>query len=646
MKNEYLSLLAEQYPTAALAAAEIVRLEAELHLPKPTEHFLSDIHGEHEPFLHMLKNGSGVIGAKIAAEFSKTMSEADMRALLALICYPRQKLEHIKQITENLDDWYKITLFRLCILCRTVASKYTREAVEKALSACGMGEILGELIYSADDLSGDKELYYRAAADSIIRMSRADDVICALAGLISRLAIGRLHILGDIFDRGPRADIILDRLLDYHSVDLQWGNHDIVWMGAASGSLACIANTITTSTKYCNFACLEDGYGINMRPLTVFALETYADDPCECFIPKNPNRVDLSEHDVLYWAKIHKAIAIIQFKLEGQLLASHPEYGMQNHLLLDKIDFDRGTVTADGKCYTLRDRNFPTVDPSDPYRLTDGEQALIDGLAQSFLRSEKLQRHVDFLFDRGSMYRVFNGNLLYHGCIPMNADGSFYETELGGKRVSGRALLDMCESLARDARRGRGGASPDFMWYLWCGIHSPLYGKNKMTSFERYFIAEKEAWEEIKDPYYSLIGEKDCCEKILAEFGLSGEFTHIINGHVPVIIKKGESPIKAGGKLLVIDGGLSRAYQPQTGIAGYTLIFNSHGLYLSEHSPFMPASEAIRTDSDIHSTLSVVETARKRLLVKDTDRGGRILSKIHALEELVDAYRSGAIKIP
>ena len=644
MTNDYLALLSEQYPSIAQAAAEIVRLEAKLSLPKPTEHFLSDIHGEYEPFLHMLKNASGVIGAKISLVFSKTMSEADMRALATLIYYPRQKLEHVKETTENLGDWYKITLFRLCLLCRTVASKYTRSAVERALSASEFGSILDELIYSADERSEDKELYYRAAVDSIIRLSQADEVITALAGLIQRLAIGRLHILGDIFDRGPRADIILDRLLGYHSVDLQWGNHDIVWMGAASGSLACIANTITTSTKYCNFACLEDGYGINMRPLTVFALETYADDPCTCFIPKNPNRVDLSEHDVLYWAKIHKAIAIIQFKLEGQLLRAHPEFGMQNHLLLDKIDYTDGTVTADGKRYKMRDMNFPTVDPADPYRLTDDEQALMDGLAESFLHSEKLQRHIAFLFDCGSMYRVYNGNLLYHGCIPMNPDGSFYEAALGGERVSGRALLDMCELMVRAARSGDGDA--DFMWYLWCGIRSPLYGKNKMTSFERYFIDDAAAWEEIKDPYYRFIEQREYCEKILHEFGLFGEFTHIINGHVPVSIKKGESPIKAGGKLLVIDGGLSRAYQPKTGIAGYTLIFNSHGLHLSEHSPFMPASEAIRTDGDIHSTLSVVELAKKRMLVRDTDNGRMIADKIRALGELVDAYRSGAIKIP
>lgn len=651
MNCEYLTLLSESYPTIRSACAEIIKLRAEQQLPKLTEHFLSDIHGEYESFLHILKNASGVIKDKITAVFSKTMSEADRRTLATLIYYPEQKLEHIKRTTENINDWYKITLYRLIEICRIVASKYTRAAVLRALPD-DYGDLIDELIHQNSDYYSDKELYYSSTIDNIIELDQADAVIVAMSELIQRLAIGRLHIIGDIFDRGPRADIILDRLMNYHNVDIQWGNHDISWMGAAAGSLACIANTITMSTKYCNFDCIEDGYGINMRPLTVFALETYADDPCECFIPRNPNRISITQHDVNYWAKIHKAIAIIQFKLEGQLLAAHPEFGMQNHLLLDKVDFERGTITIDGKTYPMRDTNFPTVDPADPYRLTDAEAELMAGLKTSFLHSEKLQQHIKFLFRRGNMYLVCNGNLLYHGCIPMEENADFSEVEIAGRRVRGQALLDLCEQIARSGYFGAHGSAEkrygeDFMWYLWCGSRSPLYGKNKMTSFERYFIGDESTWEEIKNPYYRHVESADICMKILAEFGLDGaEFSHIVNGHVPVSIKKGESPIKAGGKLLVIDGGLSRAYQPQTGIAGYTLLFNSHGLLLSEHSAFTSVQDAVVNDGDIHSTLTTVELAPKRILVSQTDIGKKTEEKISALKELVRAYQNGTVKAP
>lgn len=651
MTNEYLTLLAEHYPTIRSACAQIIKLRSEQLLPKPTEHFLSDIHGEYESFLHILKNASGVIKDKITTVFSKTMSEADRRTLATLIYYPEQKLEHIKRSVENIDDWYKITLYHLIEICRVVASKYTRADVLRALPA-DYGDLIDELINQNSDYSSDKELYYSSTVDNIIELDQADAVIVAMSELIQRLAIGRLHIIGDIFDRGPRADIILDRLMSYHNVDIQWGNHDIVWMGAAAGSLACIANTIAVSTKYCNFDCIEDGYGINTRPLTVFALETYGTDPCECFIPRNPNRINITQHDVNYWAKIHKAIAVIQFKLEAQLLAAHPEFGMQNHLLLDKVDFAAGTVTIDGVTYPMRDRNFPTVDPDDPYRLTEAEAALMEGLKTSFLHSEKLQNHIKFLFRRGNMYLVCNGNLLYHGCIPMEEDTSFTEVELCGKHTSGRAYLDLCEQLARSGYFGAAGSAEkrygeDFMWYLWCGSRSPLYGKNKMTSFERYFIEDSSTHTEIKNPYYRHIANPAVCDKILTEFGLGdGEFSHIVNGHVPVSIKKGESPIKAGGKLLVIDGGLSRAYQPHTGIAGYTLLFNSHGLLLSEHSPFTSVQDAVANDGDIHSTLTTVELAPERVLVAKTDIGRKTEEKINALKELVKAYQSGTIKAP
>ncbi|MBS7299100.1 MAG: fructose-1,6-bisphosphatase [Eubacteriales bacterium] len=649
MTTEYLSLLSEQYPTIASACAEIIKLQSTQQLPKLTEHFLSDIHGEYESFLHILRNASGVIKDKISSVFAKTMSESDRRTLATLIYYPEQKLEHIKATVTDLDDWYKITLYQLIEICRIVATKYTRADVRRALPD-DYGDIIDELIHEDVAYDDDKSLYYASTIDNIIKLGQADSVIVAMSALIQRLAIGRLHIIGDIFDRGPRADIILDKLMSYHSVDIQWGNHDILWMGAAAGNLACIANTITTSTKYCNFDCIEDGYGINMRPLTVFALETYANDPCECFIPRNPNGVNVSQHDVNYWAKIHKAIAIIQFKLEGQILAAHPEFEMENHLLLDKIDFEKGTVRINDKDYPMLDTNLPTVDPESPYTLTAEEAELMEGLRVSFLHSEKLQKHIRFLFRRGSMYLSYNGNLLYHGCIPMNSDASFAKLTLLGENVSGKMLLDKCEEIARKGYFSKEGSFErtyglDFMWYLWCGVKSPLYGKSKMTSFERYFLDDKETHIEVKNPYYTHITSREICEKILAEFGLKNrEFSHIINGHVPVNIKKGESPIKAGGKLLVIDGGLSKAYQPHTGIAGYTLLFNSHGLLLSEHSAFTSVPDAVVNDEDIHSTLTVVEMARERLLVADTDKGVETAKKIDALGQLVKAYRAGTIK--
>lgn len=645
---DYLKLLAEQYPTMQAACTEIIKLSAVQKLPKLTEHFLSDIHGEHESFLHILKNASGVIKDKIKNIYGRTLSKHDRMVLATLIYYPEQKLELIKSTTENIDDWYKITLNHLIDICRVIASKYTRANIRKALPD-DFGDIIDELIHSNTDICENKDEYYNQIIYSIIELGQADAFIVAISNLIQRLAIGKLHIIGDIFDRGPRADIILDRLLTYHSVDVQWGNHDISWMGAAAGNLACIANVLSISTKYTNFDCLEDGYGINLRPLTIFALETYADDPCECFIPRNPNKVTITSHDREFWAKVHKAIAVIQFKLEGQIILRHPEYKMDSHLMLGKVNYKDGTVSVDGKTYPLRDTNFPTVDPENPYELTEEEKVLMQSLKTSFKNSEKLQQHVRFLYAKGSMYKCCNGNLLYHGCIPMNGDASFAAVEVEGERVSGRALLDRAELIARNGYFSKDSAEKrageDFLWFLWCGSSSPLYGKNKMTSFERYFIEDENTWTEIKDPYYKLISNPDVCKKILAEFGLDPEgFSHIINGHVPVKIKKGENPVKADGKLLVIDGGLSKAYQEQTGIAGYTLLFNSHGLLLSAHDSFESVDMAIRNELDIHSTLDIVDTAPKRILVSGTDDGRAAAEKIDALNALAKAYRQGVIK--
>ena len=646
---DYLTLLSQQYPTVKAASTEIIRLQSRQKLPKLTEHFMSDIHGEYESFLHILKNASGVIKDKITQIYGRTLSERDRQVLATLIYYPEQKLEYIKDEVDDINDWYKITLYRLIEICRVVASKYTRAKIREFLPEA-FGSTIDELIHANTDYGSDKESYYNESISTIVELGQADDFIVEISTLIQTLAIGRLHIIGDIFDRGPRADIILDTLTKYHSVDIQWGNHDVQWMGAAAGSLACIANVLAISTKYSNFDCLEDGYGINMRPLTVFALETYADDPCECFIPRNPNMVYISQHDENFWAKVHKAISVIQFKLEGQIIKRHPEFNMDNHLMLDKINYENGTIMLEGKEYKLKDTNFPTINPENPFELTDAEKELMNLLRSSFLRSEKLQNHVKFLYEKGSIYLTFNNNLLYHGCIPMNSDGTFTEVTLFGETVSGKSLMDKAEQLARDGYFAKNGSEEkeygkDFLWFLWCGCYSPVYGKNKMTSFERYFIDDESTWVEIKDEYYHLIEKPSVCNKILCEFGIDpNNFSHIINGHVPVKIKKGESPIKSNGKLLVIDGGLSKAYQSTTGIAGYTLIFNSHGLLLSAHDAFESIESAIKEEKDIHSTLDVVELAPNRLLVEDTDAGKSLSKKITDLKALVDAYLKGKIK--
>lgn len=647
--TEYLKLLAEQYPDIKSACTEIIRLQSLLKLPKLTEHFMSDIHGEYESFLHILKNASGVIKYKIKTIYGRTLSEADRQTLCTLIYYPEQKLDDIKHTVTDIDDWYKITLYRLIEICRLFSEKYTRAAVRKLLPK-SFGGTIDELVHAPTDYGTDKEEYYNESIRCIIELGQADDFIVDIAELIQKLAIGRLHIIGDIFDRGPRADIILDTLMNYHSVDIQWGNHDVQWMGAAAGSFACIANVLSVSTKYANFDCLEDGYGINMRPLTVFAMEIYKDDPCDCFKLRNPNHVRLSQHDGDLWAKMHKAISVIQFKLECQIIKNHPEFMMENHLMLDKVDFNNYTITIDGKKYTLKDKNFPTINPDSPFELTAYEKSLMESLRSSFLHSEKLQAHVKFLYSKGSMYLCYNNNLLYHGCIPMTENGDFREVILKGVRVSGKSLLDKAEQIAREGYFGKKGTpeksyGEDFLWFLWCGSFSPVYGKNKMTAFERYFIDDESTWTEIKDPYYKLSDKPEICQKILNEFGIDyNDFSHIINGHVPVKIKKGESPVKADGKLLVIDGGLSKAYQPVTGIAGYTLLFNSHGLLLSEHGSFESIEKAIKEETDIYSSLDEIADAPKRILVEDTDAGKIWKTKIRSLRALVEAYQKGLLR--
>ncbi len=645
--RKFLELLSRQYPTIQAASTEIINLRAILNLPKGTEHFLSDIHGEYEPFLHILKNASGVIKNKVDAIFGNTITEEERRRLATLIYYPEEKLALLKRQGGASADWYRITLHRLMEVCQVVASKYTRSKVRKALPP-DFEYIIDELLHS-NGSDHNKDLYYEQIIRTIIEIDRADAFIVAIANLIQRLVIDHLHIIGDLFDRGPGAHIIMDHLCAYHSVDIQWGNHDMLWMGAAAGQEACIANVLTNCLKYGNFDTLEEGYGINIRPLATFALETYGDDPCLCFQPKNPTQRNITDHDRAMAARIHKAIAVIQFKLEGQVILRHPEYNMDDRLLLRRVDFANGRVELDGQSYPMRDTHFPTIDPADPLALTAEEAQLVEKLRLSFMHSEKLQHHVRFLFQHGSMYLVCNGNLLYHGCIPMEEDGSFSAVSLGGRQVSGRAYLDEADRLVRSGFFGRAesperAAGADFMWYLWCGPKSPLSGKNRITTFERYFVADPAAWEEHKDPYYRVSYTREGAEAILREFGLTLARSKIINGHMPVKIRKGESPVKAGGRLLVIDGGLSRAYQPVTGIAGYTLTFNSREISLAEHLAFDSVQRAVADDEDMHSSTRVVEKLENRLMIRDTDVGRSLAGNINDLEMLLDAYRAGIIK--
>ena len=643
---KYLQLLAQQFPTIQAASTEIINLSAKLHLPKGTEHFISDIHGEVEAFIHVLKNSSGSIKRKIDEMFGNSLPERERRDLATLIYYPRRKLPLLLESVDDKNEWYRLTLFRLIKVCRVVSSKYARSAIRAALPD-NFADVIEELLHQQESID-NRQAYYESIIDTIIDIGQARAFIVALAELIQRLAIDRLHVIGDVYDRGPGAHIIMDKLMEHPSVDIQWGNHDIVWMGAAAGSEACIANVIRISLRYANMETLENGYAISMLPLASFAMDAYRDDPCDLFRPKETPYEEFTENELLVMARMHKAITIIQFKLEAQIIQRRPHYEMTDRLLLDKIDYAQEIIHLNGRPYPLLDTHFPTIDPADPYALTTGEKNLVKRLRLSFTHSEKLQKHARFLFSRGSMYLVHNGNLLYHGCIALNEDSSFMALKLRGQEYAGKTYMDRVERLAR---QGFFASDPtqkqygmDAMWYLWSGGRSPLYGKDKMATFERYFIADKATHRENKNPYYNLRDKDETARKILVEFGLDPDTAHIINGHVPVEVRRGESPIKAGGRLLVIDGGFSQAYQAKTGIAGYTLIYNSYGLLLASHDPFESTQKAIEEGIDIHSKTTILERKQARIFVKNTDWGQELQKRIDELKRLLGAYQAGLIK--
>lgn len=644
----YLQLLARCFPTIADASTEIINLEAILNLPKGTEHFLSDLHGEDQAFDHVLRNASGAVKRKVNEIFSNTLRDQEKKDLCTLIYYPEEKLELVREKERDLDDWYRVTLNQLVRVCRNVSSKYTRSKVRKALPK-EFSYIIQELLHEST-VEPNKSAYVDQIIRTIISTGRADDFIIALANLIQRLTIDLLHVIGDIYDRGPGAHLIMDILCDYHNFDIQWGNHDLLWMGAAAGNRACVANVIRMCLRFGNMATLEDGYGINLLPLATFAMEIYGDDPCTLFLPQTKfadNGMDEKTEHLL--AQMHKAMTILQFKLEGEIIRRRPEFGMDDRLLLNHLDLRQGTVEVEGKAYPLADTHFPTVDPADPYRLTEGERELIEKISHSFECSEKLKKHMRCFFRHGSMYQVCNSNLLFHASIPMNVDGSFKQVRILDQEYAGKALLDKVDQLVREAYFKTGepeelSFASDYLWYLWCGPDSPLFDKSKMATFERAFIADAETHKEEKGAYYALRTEEEICDKILDEFDVVGEHRHIINGHVPVRSVKGENPIKANGKMLVIDGGFSRPYHSQTGIAGYTLVYHSRGFQLVQHEPFESRAKAIEEGLDIKSTLIMVELSAHRQMVKDTDQGAELRSQIKELEKLLYAYRNGSIK--
>ena len=645
-KQAYLELLAQQYSTIRAASTEIINLVARLQLPKGTEHFVSDIHGEYEAFQHVLKTGSGSIGRHIDELFVYELTEQEKSDLEALICYPEEKLPELLAKTSNRAVWFRIILFRLIKLCRRVASKYSRAYVRSALPA-DFATVIEELLHEQEGVL-NKEAYYLSIIDTIIQLDQAGIFIEALAELIQRLAIARLHVLGDIYDRGPGAHSIMDMLMNYHNLDIQWGNHDIVWMGAAAGSTACIANVVRTALRYANMETLQNGYAISLLPLATLAMDAYRDDPCTIFYPKPSGDEEYTENELQLMARMQKAITIIQFKLEAHIIQRHPHFEMQDRLLLDKIDYENGKIRINGRDYPLLDTLFPTIDPSNPYKLTSEEENTIQKLLQAFTMSEKLQQHVRFLFSKGSMYLIYNGNLLYHGCIALEADGSFTAIHVGKESFKGKPFIDRLDRLAR---QGYFSTNPDekrygqdVLWYLWTGAKSPIFGKNKMATFERYFIEAKETHKEEKNPYYALRDREETVVAILKEFGLDPEIGHIVNGHVPVQVKKGESPIKANGKLFVIDGGFAKAYQRITGIAGYSLIFNSYGLLLASHMPFESKERVLADAAAMKTKMEILELNQKRIRVKDTDEGRKIQQRIGHLQELLAAYRTGLIK--
>ncbi len=652
-QQKFLKLLARDYPTTAAATQEIINLQAILKLPKPTEHFMSDLHGEYEAFTHILSNASGVIREKVDRVLGDRLSAQERAEFATLIYYPTQKLAQLKPLQSDLNEFYRQTLYRLIDVCRMMSSKYTRSYVRKRLPQ-GFSYIIDELLHAHFE-DHDKDLYYGRILSAIIDNGSADAFITAMCELIRRLAVHKLHIVGDLFDRGARPDIILDELLAHHAVDIQWGNHDVEWMGAAAGSPVCIASVIHVSLSYNNLETLEDGYGLNLRPLALFAEEVYRHTDVSAFWPKLMKDGSYSSEDLARVARMHKAIAVILCKLECQVVRRNPDFDMMDRALLEKVDFVTQTVEVDGKSYRMRDCDFPTVDPEDPSRLTAGEQEVMDKLCQSFTESERLARHVRFLYANGSVYKIENGNLLFHGAIPFDKNGQLAQVTMDGKTYRGRAFMDYCERMARQGYFAPPGSEArqrgqDFLWYLWCGRRSPIFGRYKMANFEHFFLDEEETYAERKDPYYEWVENEDpalaeaAVLRIFEDFGLDPTHGHIVNGHVPVRAKNGEKPVKAGGRLIVIDGGFCKAYHKRTGIAGYTLVFSSRGLSLRSHGSFESTQKAIRENVDILSTVNVFETSEHRVYVEDTDEGVRLQDRIEDLQRLVAAYADGTLK--
>lgn len=645
----YLRLLAQSFPNIADASTEIINLQAILNLPKGTEHFLADLHGEYKSFQHVLKNASGNIKRKVNEIFGNELREAEKKELCTLIYYPEEKLELVKAAEPDLNDWYHITIHQLVRVCRDVSSKYTRSKVRKSLPE-DFSYIIEELLHERTD-DVDKAAYVNEIISTIITIGRADDFIIAIAHVIQRLAIDLLHILGDVYDRGPGAHIIMDILGGYHNWDIQWGNHDILWMGACAGNKACVCNVIRLSLRYANLTTLEEGYGINLVPLATFAMEHYADDPCAEFMPNTTGgSAEIDDKTRRLTAQMHKAITVIQFKVEVAVIARHPEWGMEDRLLLNNIDFNRALCSVGDKEYEMKSCHFPTVNPADPYALTPEEAVLVDRLTHSFTVNEKLHKHIRLMLSHGSLYTIINDNLLFHASVPLNADGSLKDVELGeGQKYAGRELMDRVDRIIRSAFQSDTDPSEkrfatDYFLYLWCGRDSVLFDKSKMATFERYFLKDKETYKEEKGNYFKLRDDGSVCDVILDAYGVTGPNRHIINGHVPVHAASGENPIKAGGKLMVIDGGFSQAYHKETGIAGYTLVYHSRGFQLVQHEPFTSTEDAILRGSDIKSTTQIVEMSAHRMLVADTDIGRELKRQIADLEKLLYAYRHGFIK--
>ena len=639
----YLNLLSQSFPTVADASKEIINLEAIMNLPKGTEHFLADIHGENEAFEHVLKNASGNIKRKVGEIFGNSIRESEKKELCTLIYYPEQKLELVKAVDDDIDDWYHITIHQLVRVCREVSSKYTRSKVRKALPE-EFSYIIEELLHERTD-DQDKAAYVAVIVDTIISTGRADDFICALCNVIQRLAIDQLHILGDIYDRGPGAHIIMDVMRRHQSWDIQWGNHDMLWMGACAGNDACICNVLRLSLRYANLATLEDGYGINLLPLATFALETYGNDPCTEFVPRLLKDTKLDEKTLLLTAKMHKAISVIQFKEEARIFHRRPEWMMEDRCLLEAVDTTKQTCVIGGVAYQMKSCNFPTGLTD----LTPEETELMQKLHHSFRVSEKLRKHIRTILSHGCMYNICNQNLLFHASVPLNDDGSLKDVEILGQRYQGKALMTYIGQLVRaafenDTEQELKAYAKDYFLYLWCGKDSPLFDKSKMATFERYFLSDKDTYKEEKGAYFRLRDDAEVCDRILDAFGVSGKNRHIINGHVPVHASKGENPIKAGGRLMVIDGGFSEAYHSETGIAGYTLVYHSRGFELVQHEPFTSTKDAIIRGTDIKSTTQIVEMSAHRMLVADTDKGRELREQVADLRQLLHAYRHGIIK--